>query len=641
MDQQGVMRLPQDIDGIKVDPRSSAETSGVVELVKGMEDDTSNEHPLFEIRLTSNKGFGLFATQDIPRGTRIIIEPALVLVPSSEPAFEHVWKEFQKLTPEQHDQVCDLFVPTTIKPPVSAYVRRELLLSHHYTGVSLIAAVKDELKMRAIFNSNAIAMGPGGHYGRGLFLLASRLNHSCVPNVQQDYNPTLGGSTVHATQNIKEGEEITRSYIQHVRNDRKLRDDLLSFWDFECDCVACQGPEAALRERRRRRTLEHVAGLAMYDMGVGSSGAPSGPGQALAWAEEMVVLLKQQGLEDLELKLAYRKCSGYCVELGHLEKAMAYARKELAVQRYCLGTETAHMEMDMEGAEFWIKHLEQVAEKDRVRIAMNRKRAKKEDKRVEKKAVKKAARALPQAVELRRTPDKGYGLFATKFIAPQALALYYKTSLLDPKVFAIVSRNSPVDPPSQLTQADVEEQLKGFAIFKMNSVAMGGHANYGDCSRHSLTFMDEDLEKAIAYAEKEREIAVACIGMDMAMEGSAKDWLATLRSQVSEKREARERHLREEQEMAAYGEDEKAWEAAKKNTKKNHRVLHAAAKIIDAEQQEAESLIEALSPVELEILAAKLGGKVDALELKAIFQEKIKCMYDDCRVERDEFLSFE
>ena len=72
---------------------------------------------------------------------------------------------------------------------------------------------------------------------------------------------------------------------------------------------------------------------------------------------------------------------------------MAYARKELEVQRYCLGTETAHMEEGMEGAEFWIHHLESVAEKDRVRIAMCQKRTKKEDKKAEKKAAKRAAKS--------------------------------------------------------------------------------------------------------------------------------------------------------------------------------------------------------------------------------------------------------
>ena len=255
------------------------------------------------MRLTSHKGFGLFATQDIPRGTCIVTEPSLITVPPSEPDCEHIWKAFKNLKSEQHDHVCGLFVPTTVNSCLSGHVRRKLL-RHQYTSVSLIAAVEDELKMRTVFSSNCMDMGFNGQYGQGLFLIASRLQHSCVPNVQQGYNATLKMSTVYVTRDVKEGEELTRSYIQHVYNDYEQRADLLSRWNFKCDCVACLGPQAALRERRLRRITEHVTGLEMYDMGAGSFAAPSGPREAVAWAEEVVGLMKMQGVDDLELARA-------------------------------------------------------------------------------------------------------------------------------------------------------------------------------------------------------------------------------------------------------------------------------------------------------------------------------------------------
>lgn len=71
---------------------------------------------------------------------------------------------------------------------------------------------------------------------------------------------------------------------------------------------------------------------------------------------------------------------------------MAFARDELEVQRACLGEETAHLEHDCKGAEFWLKELERMAEKDKVKIAMNVKRLKKEEKRAAKKAEKKAGK---------------------------------------------------------------------------------------------------------------------------------------------------------------------------------------------------------------------------------------------------------
>ena len=256
------------------------------------------------MRLTSHKGFGLFALQDIPRGTRIIVEPSMVTIPASKSATEHIWNEFRSLTPEQHDQVCDLFVPDTIDPAQSSFLRHKLSLHHQYTSKFLVAALHDEAKMRAIFIANAIPMGSNGKDGKGIFLYARRLNHSDVPNVHQHYNATLNMSTVHATRDIKEGEELLRSYIPYFHNDLEQRDGLLLFWDIDCDCAACCGPHATMHKQLRRRTSEHVVGMTVYDMGFGNASAPSGPRQALTWAEEVVGLLKQQGLEDMELARA-------------------------------------------------------------------------------------------------------------------------------------------------------------------------------------------------------------------------------------------------------------------------------------------------------------------------------------------------
>ena len=147
-------------------------------------------------------------------------------------------------------------------------------------------------------------MGSSGQSGRGIFLHASRLQHSCVPNVQQAYNATLGMSTVHVTRDIKEGEELARSYINHVRNDCEERAELLSRWGFHCGCAACVGPQATLHERRQRIIMGHMADLDMYDRGSVSSTALRGPREAVACAEDVVGFLKQQGIEDLELARA-------------------------------------------------------------------------------------------------------------------------------------------------------------------------------------------------------------------------------------------------------------------------------------------------------------------------------------------------
>lgn len=71
---------------------------------------------------------------------------------------------------------------------------------------------------------------------------------------------------------------------------------------------------------------------------------------------------------------------------------MAYALKKQEIERYCIGEEIANLELAKEGAQSWLVHIERTAEKDRVKINANRKRALKEEKKAEKKAAKKAAK---------------------------------------------------------------------------------------------------------------------------------------------------------------------------------------------------------------------------------------------------------
>ena len=94
----------------------------------------------------------------------------------------------------------------------------------------------------------------------------------------------------------------------------------------------------------------------------------------------------------LTLYPRYRECSRFNLKLGLIDRATAFALKEQEVEHYCNGDETAHLASDMEAAEFWLKHIEDTAEKEKVKIKMNRKRAVKEEKKAEKKAAKKAGK---------------------------------------------------------------------------------------------------------------------------------------------------------------------------------------------------------------------------------------------------------
>ncbi|KAK6007850.1 hypothetical protein QM012_004664 [Aureobasidium pullulans] len=86
----------------------------------------------------------------------------------------------------------------------------------------------------------------------GVGLTASRLNHSCVPNVYTAYNSTSGCMTVHALEPIAAGDELCTAYINGAGKLRSERHAQLSMWGFTCTCIAC----ADGRDESRRRDIK-------------------------------------------------------------------------------------------------------------------------------------------------------------------------------------------------------------------------------------------------------------------------------------------------------------------------------------------------------------------------------------------------
>ncbi|KXS98201.1 hypothetical protein AC578_285 [Pseudocercospora eumusae] len=238
-------------------------------------------------------------------------------------------------------------------------------------------------------------MGADGCHGEGIFLQFSRINHSCIPNVQNSYNATIRKETVHAVRNIKAGEELSSCYVPPLRS-RQQRQEALEQWSFECHCDACDGEAAILHERRRRALFQLDQALAIYESGSILRAAtlqfqvPMNHRQALAAAEEMVMLLKEEGLFGIDLAHAYRECSKYSVKEGQMAKAMAYAKKELEIEVACVGEDAEHLgEL---GARFWINSLETMSEAEKLKARMNEKRNAKEQRKSDRKAAKKAGK---------------------------------------------------------------------------------------------------------------------------------------------------------------------------------------------------------------------------------------------------------
>jgi hypothetical protein len=204
--------------------------------------DSSSHAQLFEVRETSEKGMGLFATCDISQGTRILCEAPLLEIPFNR--LHYTWKCFCDLSSQAkstYDRLCS-------KAPSNIDFEKEVHFPDPEQDTP--ASRGSQIKVMKIFSVNNFVLYDG-HYG--VFALASRMNHSCVPNVHFTSNAQIRKSTVHAARDVVAGEELLCNYIgsQVVYKTRAERVDFLRInYGFICHCPACSDMTGFCDQRR-------------------------------------------------------------------------------------------------------------------------------------------------------------------------------------------------------------------------------------------------------------------------------------------------------------------------------------------------------------------------------------------------------
>lgn len=193
----------------------------------GTVDQTSG---LVEVRPAGGLGKGLFAVQNIARGTRILSEASfLVATPKSKLLEEHisVFCAAVRDLPEDEFEtkmgiLDDLFgnenaiVDDKQRQRVPEIVHGWHMKSDHEercrTRKQVIRADALAVKRFCIFATNAISLGAIPGHGLGIFALHSRVNHSCSPNAVRTYRPTIKRNTIHASREIQAGDQIFIDY---------------------------------------------------------------------------------------------------------------------------------------------------------------------------------------------------------------------------------------------------------------------------------------------------------------------------------------------------------------------------------------------------------------------------------------------
>lgn len=230
------------------------------------------------------RGRGLFATRDIELGDLVLAETAFCSVWGHDTSYQES---------PQHD------VPASETPrPGNVSLWRETLtkatrnpargseLLHLYSDYNGTESRKSEIndllltdayQIRDIVMHNAFGVHSvkesedesHEQHSSGIWIRASYMNHSCVPNTTRIVQGDL--MMLHASRPIKKGEEITGSYIGIDRYDGRA-EVLESVWGFRCDCPMCVADSrcpGVIRQNRAdlSRSLENDSSLSIYDPG--------------------------------------------------------------------------------------------------------------------------------------------------------------------------------------------------------------------------------------------------------------------------------------------------------------------------------------------------------------------------------------
>jgi hypothetical protein len=204
----------------------------------------------YEIRAIPNKGYGCVALKTIERGTRILADDPLLVVPIADYLQVDIEKAFESLSAEEKSVYFSLHSghgqdpkrwPTHIDGSVPEFERKRIREQHQ-------ARVGKEATLISIFQTNCMEMNKGA----AIFPHAARFNHSCKPNACFTWNAGIGKETIHAMSEIQAGEEITLSYCDST-HDKMLRSWELKHYGIMCDCPACVDDNGSAQQSEMRR----------------------------------------------------------------------------------------------------------------------------------------------------------------------------------------------------------------------------------------------------------------------------------------------------------------------------------------------------------------------------------------------------
>lgn len=277
---------------------------------------------MFQIRHAGAKGFGVFASGHIARGTRILAQRPLLSINRHNP---DILAAAARLS--QHEQ------QTLLSLSLNEAKRASIWTLYEATRKSWRAIAESRAILNIFYNNNFALLDKYGT--RALFPTVARINHSCVPNAQGNFNSSLENFTVHAVRDIDANEEITICYLHdELALPESRQAKLETGYGFRCACDICvQGSKMAHESHARRSNL--LAKLRNF----AELQSPTHELE-LDLTKVMIETYELEGLAGRELASIYSAAAGLAMKCAQYDRALALGAKGLELERDAVGEDS-------------------------------------------------------------------------------------------------------------------------------------------------------------------------------------------------------------------------------------------------------------------------------------------------------------
>ena len=307
----------------------------------GLSSDEEEHEPLFKLQTTLDRGQGLFAIRKIPAGTCIISEDPIIAMSrdlhEDQEAIEAAFSALVKQDKKQYRKLFD-----------AQKSRMSQVVSIYYSN----CYSKDDICHASSGSPDAGSSHDGHDGGSCIGILASRINHSCVPNISFSYLPPSPGHQVgqmqfYAIKPIARGKELLACYEKAVWESHKKRQQkLMLHYGFECSCEACcpksgfwlksdsrRSQMASLMDHAWRAEHRYMA----YKIVSDETGSSAVVQDAMKTLETLESLMIKEGLAYKPLANVYRSLANWAGRTGRRSDVRKWKHKELAICVTCFG----------------------------------------------------------------------------------------------------------------------------------------------------------------------------------------------------------------------------------------------------------------------------------------------------------------